>query len=315
MRRRLNLRQIEAFKAVIEHGTVSAAAAMLNVSQPAMSKLIAHLEADAALRLFDRAKGRLTPTEQGMRLYEEVDRIFSGVQQVENAIDAIHRHAQGRLAIGVMPALSGAFVQRAVTAFLQVHPGTYCVIESRSSQSIMESLIERKLDVGFVEIRLSNPYVAVEPLMEHPSVCIMPRGHPLAAKRVVHPGDLADVPFVSFDPEGVTGQRIGAVFAAHAIRPNVALVANISLTVGELVASGAGVSLVHPVMVSGLRDRVVVRRFEPETSSGFLLCHRREGRNARLVQSFLDVARATAQRILAEALAETPNPRVGRRTV
>jgi DNA-binding transcriptional LysR family regulator len=71
VRRRLNLRQIEAFKAVIEHGTVSAAAAMLHVSQPAMSKLIAHLETDAALRLFDRAKGRLTPTEQGMRLYAE----------------------------------------------------------------------------------------------------------------------------------------------------------------------------------------------------------------------------------------------------
>jgi DNA-binding transcriptional LysR family regulator len=309
----LNLRQIEAFKAVIEHGTISAAASVLHVSQPAMSKLIAHLEADAALRLFDRVKGRLIPTEQGMRLYEEVDRIFSGVQQVENAIDAIHRQAQGRLAIGVMPALSGDFVQRVVTGFLRIHPGTYCVIESRSSQWIMESLVERKLDVGFVEVRVNNPYVAAEPLMEHPSVCVMPRGHPLAAKRVIRPRDLADVPFVSFDQEGVTGQRIGAMLAAHAVRPNVALVANVSLTVGEFVASGAGVSLGHPVMASGLRDRVVVRRFEPATSSGYLLCHGREGRNARLVESFLDVARATGRRVLAEALGETPKPRAARR--
>src|SRR4051794_13727086 len=126
MRRRINLRQIEAFKAVIEHSTVSTAASVLNISQPAMSKLIAHLEADAELRLFERIKGRLAPTEQGMRLYEEIDRIFSGVQQVENAIDAIHRHSQGRLVIGVMPALSGSFVQQVVTAFLRVHPGTYC---------------------------------------------------------------------------------------------------------------------------------------------------------------------------------------------
>ncbi len=91
--RRLNLRQIEAFKAVIEHGTVSAAASVLHVSQPAISKLIANLEADAALRLFDRFKRRLTPTEPGIRLYAEVDRIFSGVQEVENAVDAIHRQA------------------------------------------------------------------------------------------------------------------------------------------------------------------------------------------------------------------------------
>ncbi len=309
MQRRLNLRQIEAFKAVIEHGTVSAAAAMLHISQPAMSKLIAHLEADAALRLFDRAKGRLMPTEQGMRLYAEVDRIFSGVQQVENAVDAIHRQAQGRLAIGVMPALSGAFVQRVVTAFLQIHPGTYCVIESRSSQWIMESLVHRKLDVGFVNVQAGNPYVAAEPLMDHPSVCIMPRGHPLTAKRVIRPRDLADVPFVSFDPEGVTGQRIGAMLAEHGIRPNITLVANVSLTLCEFVASGAGVALDHPVMASGFRDRIVMRRFEPATSSDFLLCHGREGRNARLVESFLDVARATARRILAEALEETQKPR------
>ncbi len=308
MRRRLNLRQIEAFKAVIEHGTVSAAAAMLHVSQPAMSKLIAHLEADSGLRLFDRAKGRLTPTGQGARLYAEIDRIFSGVQQVENAVDAIHRQAQGRLAIGVMPALSGAFVQRVVTDFLKLHPGTYCVVESRNSQWLMDSLVDRKLDVGFVETRMSSPYVAAEPLMEHPSVCIMPRGHPLAAKRVIRPADLADVPFVSFDPEGTTGQRIGALLATHGVRPNVALVANISLTVCEFVAAGAGVSLEHPVMATGFGDRIVVRRFEPATSSGFLLCHGREGRNARLVESFLDVARVTGRRILAEALAETPKP-------
>ena len=78
---------------MIEHGTVSTAAAVLHVSQPAISKLIANVEADAALHLFDRFKGRLTPTEPGIRLYAEVDRIFSGVQQVENAVDAIRRQA------------------------------------------------------------------------------------------------------------------------------------------------------------------------------------------------------------------------------
>ncbi len=81
-----------------------------------------------------------------------------------------------------------------------------------------------------------------------------------------------------------------------------------SLTLCEFVASGAGVSLDHPVMVSGFRDRVVVRRFEPATSSGFLLCRGRETRNARRVERFLVGARTTARRILAEALEETPKP-------
>ena len=79
MPRHLYLRQIEAFKAVIENGTISRAAVLLSISQPSMSKLIAHLEQDTGLKLFDRVKGRIAPTEQAMRLYDEVERIFGGV--------------------------------------------------------------------------------------------------------------------------------------------------------------------------------------------------------------------------------------------
>src|ERR1700720_690729 len=103
MPRHINLRQVEAFKAVIENGTISRAAEILHVSQPAMSKLIAHFEFDTGLKIFDRHKGRLAPTENGMRLYNEIDRIFAGIRQVENAVDVIRREEQGRISIGVLP--------------------------------------------------------------------------------------------------------------------------------------------------------------------------------------------------------------------
>ena len=307
MRRRVNLRQIEAFKAVIEHGTVSSAAAALNVSQPALSKALAQLEADTELRLFDRVKGRLAPTELGMRLYAEIERIFSGVQQVENAIDALHRQAQGRLQIGVMPALSGAFVQRVVTAFLQAHPGTFCSVDARSSQWIMESLVGRGLDVGLLSSGMQNPYLESEVLLEHPIVCIMAAGQPRAARRIDYPADLADLPYVSLDPETETGQRITATLAAHGVSPSIALVANLSRTVCEFVAAGTGVSLVHPLMVSDL-DRIAVRPFEPRTMLGFLLSHRQASRNARLVDGFIRSARATSDAMLQEALADHSQP-------
>ena len=302
MRRHINLRQIEAFKAVIEHGTVSTAALILNVSQPAMSKLIAHLEADAELRLFDRVKGRLAPTKAGMQLYEEIDRIFSGVQQVENAVDALHRQTKGRLLIGVMPALSGVFVRRVVTAFLARHPGTYCAVEARSSQWITGALADRKLDIGFVSPSMQNPYVASELLLEHPVVCIMPIGHALASKRRITVKDLSGVPFVSFDQESSTGKRMAAVFEAAGVAPKVTLVVNVAPTLCEFVAAGEGVSLVHPVTIGGFRDRLVVRPFSPATPLAFQLCHSRESRNAHLIHDALDVARSTARQILDEAL-------------
>ncbi|HWK43458.1 MAG TPA: LysR family transcriptional regulator [Stellaceae bacterium] len=300
MRRRLSLRQIEAFKSVIEHGTISRAAAVLHVSQPAMSKMIANLESDADLVLFDRLKGRLAPTQRGMRLYDEIDRIFSGVQQVENAVDAILREDQGRIAIGVMPALSGSFVQQVTMGLLQRHPQAFCVVESRSSQRIAEWLLTRKLDVGLVSSDIDNPYLVSESLMEHPLICIMPAGHALAAKSLVRPADLDGMPFVSFNPEGRTSQHLAALFAEHEARLNVVMVANQAPTLCEFVAAGLGVSLLHPAMVGGFGERLIVRRFEPAIPYDFRLCRSRDSRNARLVEDFMEVARETARRVLTE---------------
>jgi DNA-binding transcriptional LysR family regulator len=297
MTRRINLRQVEAFKAVIEYGTVSRAAEMMNVSQPAMSKLIAHLEEDTGLQLFDRLKGRLAPTRRGMRLYEEIDRIFAGVRQVENAIDTIRRDEQGRILIGVMPALSGSFIQQATCAFLTHHPDVFCSIQSRSSQWITDGLVTRKLDVGLVIAPIDNPYIVAEPMMGHPVVCILPLGHPLGTKDVITPEDLAGVPFVSFDPESHTSQRVTSALEAHGVTPHTVMIASVSPTLCEFVAAGVGVSLVHPLIVGGLRDKLVIRRFEPTIQLDFYLCRLRDSRNARLVETYLEVTREAAAAI------------------
>lgn len=297
MVRRLNLRQIEAFKAVIEYGTVSRAAEMINISQPAMSKLVAHLEDDTGLRLFDRVKGRLVATRRGMRLYEEIDRIFAGVRQIENAVEAIRRDEQSRLLIGVMPALSGSFIQQATSRFQASQPGVFCSVQSRSSQWIADGLVSRKLDVGFTVAPVDNPYVVSEPLMAHPLVCILPLGHPLAEKSVITPRDLDGVAFVSFDPESFTSRRIGHVFAAEGVAPDIVMVVSISPTLCEFVAAGAGVSLVHPSAVGGLRGRVAIRSFEPAVQLDYQLCRIRDSRNARLVEAFLEGARHAAAEV------------------
>jgi DNA-binding transcriptional LysR family regulator len=302
MVRQLNLRQVEAFKAVIEYGTVSRAAEMMNVSQPATSKLIAHLEEDTGLRLFDRVKGRLVPTRHGMRLFEEIDRIFAGVRQVENAVEAIRRDEQSRLLIGVMPALSGSFIQQATSRFLAKQPGVFCSVMSRSSQWIADSLVTRRLDVGLIVSPVDNPYLVAEPLMAHPVVCVLPLGHLLAEKSVITPKDLDGIPFVSFDPESFTSRRVGQVMDANGAAPNVVMIVNVAPTLCEFVAAGLGVSLVHPLIVGSLRDKVAIRPFEPAIQLTFQLCRVRDCRNAQLVDAFLEGVRTVADEISATIL-------------
>lgn len=297
MARQVNLRQIEAFKAVIECGTVSAAAELLNISQPAMSQLVAHLELDSDLKLFDRIKGRLVPTERGLRLYDEVGRIFAGVRQVENAIEVIRREEQGTLAVGVMPALASTFIPRVLPSFLRREGKVFCSVNQLSSQWILDWLVARKLDVGLVGAGFDNPYVKLEPLLAHPLVCIMPTDHPLTAKRLIEPDDLDDVPFIALHPDTHAGRRVQTMFETHGVRPRTVAIANVAPTLCECVAAGVGVSLLHPLSVSGREHRLAIRRFEPEIMYHFQLCRSADNRNAAIVDAFAEELQATAEEI------------------
>src|SRR5579859_7523766 len=219
MLRAINLRQIETFKALIERGTVSRAAEAVSISQPAASKLLMHLESDTGLKLFNRQKGRLTPTAQALRLYEEIDRIFAGVRQVESAIAVVRREAQGRLIVGVLPAFDGPLLHQATSNFLKRNPNVYCSIQSHASRQIAEGVLTRQIDVGIVTSRVDNPIVATEPLLEYPLICIMPIGHPLAKHKVIRPKDINGVSFVAYAAETYIGQKIEALFEKYEIAP------------------------------------------------------------------------------------------------
>jgi DNA-binding transcriptional LysR family regulator len=237
-----------------------------------------------------------------MRLYEEIDRIFAGMRQVERAVEVVRREEQGQIVIGVMPALSGSFIQRATAGFLRERPHVYVSIMARSSQFIAEWLVSRQIDVAIISSRIDNPYFVAEPLMRRPLVCILPLDHPLADRPVIRIEELADVPQIAFAATSQTRQRIDAVFEEHGLRPRIVLEATISPTVCEFVAAGLGVSLVHPLLADGMKGRVAIRRFVPDIPFDFLLCHARETRNAGLVDAFVQETRAAAEAISAEIL-------------
>jgi DNA-binding transcriptional LysR family regulator len=301
MAQTLNLRQIEAFKAVIEHGTVSQAAMVLGVSQPAVSKLLAHLEADTGLRLFDRVRGKLAATPHGMRLYEEIDRIFTGLRQVEQAVDSIRRDEQRTLFVGVLPALSGSFIRRVTMNFLRHHPDVRVNIQTRGSQFLADWLATRQIDVALVGSRVDNPYIDREPMFQHPLVCALPVNHELTRKRVIRPRDLSGLPFIAFGADTQTSQLAQAAFAQADARLNIVLDTNTAPSVCEFVAAGLGVSLIHPLFADGFQNRLVLRRFEPEMQFHFQLCRMHASRNAGLVEAFVEEARVLAAQVPRES--------------
>ena len=304
MKRPLNLRQIEAFKAVIEHGTVSRAAQALFVSQPAVSKLLTHLEEETGLALFERVRGKLAPTGYGVRLYEEVDRIFSGLQQVEQAVESIRRDEQRHLRIGVQPALSVSFIRRVTMGFLETHKDVRLTIETRSSRFVAEWLMTRKIDVGLIGSQVDSPFVDREVLFRSPLVCAFHPNHPLANKRVIRPRDLDGVPYIGFGTTTQTHELVAGAFKDAGAHLNVVLETSTAPTVCEFVAAGLGVSLIHPLFAAGMHKRMVLRRFEPELILNFYICRNQASRNPSLTDAFIDQARKVAANISEDLLKE-----------
>lgn len=300
MPRSLNLRQVEIFKAVIEYGTVSKGAEVLNISQPAASKLLMQLESDHGLKLFDRAKGRLTPTPQGMRLYQEIERIFSGVRQVESAIGVIRREDQARLMIGIPPALAGVFIQRAIGTFLEKNPKVMCSITTYRMQWLAEQIVARKLDVGIVPAHIDNPYIVSETMLHHPMICILPLGHPLAEHKTILAEHLHNAPFVAFSTDTYTGRKVQNAFEMLGVAPHMVLTADANPTICQFVAAGFGVSLVDPMFVVGMEDRFAIRPFAPEIPAENFAYYARDARNKDLILAFISEVRATAALHVAE---------------
>src|SRR4051812_27383298 len=120
--RMLNPRQIEAFRTVIVTGGISNAARALNITQPAVSRLIQDLQYALGLTLFAKRGSRLVPTNEALSLYREVERQFVGLERIENAARNLREGRAGSLRVAALPAFNVGFLQRVVGAYLAQRP-------------------------------------------------------------------------------------------------------------------------------------------------------------------------------------------------
>ena len=102
----VNLRHIEIFHAIMTAGNLTEAARMLHTSQPTVSRELARFEKVLGLTLFERTRGRLHPTVQGLRLFEEVQRSWYGLDRIVSAAESLREFRQGELSIVCLPVFS-----------------------------------------------------------------------------------------------------------------------------------------------------------------------------------------------------------------
>ena len=140
----MRLRHIEVFNAVMLTGSVSAAARLMNVTQPAVSRILAHAELQLGFALFQRVKGRLVPTQEAQTLYPQVQQLFAQLDEVQRLAASLKNPQRcDELRILTVFALSVELLPRALRAFRARYPGVAVTIDALHSPQIVAALLRR----------------------------------------------------------------------------------------------------------------------------------------------------------------------------
>lgn len=285
----MNLRQLEAFRAVILGQTVTRAAEMLHISQPAATRLISALEEDIGFALFERLKGRLQPTPEALVLYEEVQRSLLGVERIARTAQEIRTLKRGSLQIACAPAMGLGFMPRAITAFQREHPEVQISLVVHSSREVVDLVVGGRCDLGVIVEPNTYPSPRAEKLLKSRMLCALPVGHRLEPQALIVPEDLEGEAFISYPHAIASRQHVDAIFAAHGVQRHLRLETQLSLPMCLFVEEGAGVALVDAISALEYRGQgVVFRAFEPAIEMDFSLLLPPQAPLSRLQERFVE---------------------------
>ena len=285
-----NLRHLEIFRTLIQTLSVTETASLLNVSQPAVSKAMAQLQATVGLKLFNRIHGRLQPSGDGLRLLAETERLLNQVSLFDDEVLALRGAHHGRLAVAAIPALAIGAIAGSVGAFRVHHPKVQIEFHMEMSARIVDLVSQHRIELAFIHGAPQNANIRTELLGESEIACQFRADHPLASKQIITAPDIKDEDLVFLDPGSPPNHLIRENFARAGIHPQVVTEINASHLAGHVVSVG-GVAFVDR-MSAGSDGRVptVCRPFRPRVALRVYAIWPAHRPLARVAKEFLDIA-------------------------
>ncbi|MEX0923440.1 MAG: LysR substrate-binding domain-containing protein [Rhodovibrionaceae bacterium] len=283
----MNFRRLQAFRAVMAEGSVTRAGHAMHISQPAVSRLLADLEADLGVALFARDKGRLIPTPEAELLHQEAELAFSGLERLNDAAQAVRGLRRGQLRIICETVYAEGLLPRLAAAYHAANPDIAIEIDIGPSTRVAEWVALTWYDLGLVVLPMSHPELTLLPLGSRRAVCAVPSDHPLAERASIRPEDLEGQRFISLVSGTPFRSVIDRAFDDAGIKRDIHLEARTQHALCAFVASGAGCTIVDPCLAEDISNpRIAFRRFEPEISWSLALALPRNHRSSMICQDF-----------------------------
>jgi DNA-binding transcriptional LysR family regulator len=264
-RHRISIREMEMILAVLTSGTMAKAALQLNISQPAISRMVKHAEERTGLQLFERRGTRLIPTSDLNTLSAEFERVFNSVDRVQGLAMALSAGLGRAVHVSTMSVFATTLLTPAFLDLRETHPRTPMAVKLNHRSGVERDIISEEFDIGLVHGVFHHESLTAVPLCTAHVVCLMQRTHPLAARSEIGPRDLADVDLVSMGRNSPLSRQVMDAFEAAGVERRIVIQIADSGLAAHFCASGLGLALLDPFFISAApSEDLVIRPFVPE---------------------------------------------------
>ncbi|MEL0154662.1 LysR family transcriptional regulator [Sphingopyxis sp.] len=289
----VSFRALRVFAEIMRTGSATAAGKQLSLSQPAVSRLIAQLEAQVGFDLFYRDRGKLVPTADGTKLIQEVELSLSSLDRFNSLVRDIAGYSAGTVRIVAPPSFAEGVLPDIVSRFRERFPGVEFSIDSRSVETARTMIAMRYVDCGFVKLPTDESDLAIEQIVSSGSVCVMRGDHPLAGRGAITPSDIGRHPLILLGAGRHWRTQVDAAFAAFGLRPTVAIETHTHGSACALAARGNGMAILNELLVKPyLHHPLVARPFDPPIEHEYAFAVSNVSRPSRLTLEFQKEVRA-----------------------
>jgi DNA-binding transcriptional LysR family regulator len=292
----MDTRQLQAFCAVVEKKSFSQAAEQLGVTQPAVSLQVRALEQRLGQSLLDRSGRRVEPTEAGRRLYRSAQRMLALEEQLLDEVSADDGRLTGTLAIGASTGPGAHLVPLLLCDFQREHPDLHIALSIWDTQTVIDRVVDRQLELGVVGALRRHRSLEFEPLVRDEIVLAVPPGHD-AAGGTISLDELKEETLIVMQ-EGAGVRQVveeelrRAGLRLRGVEPRLEL--GLQESVKSAVAAGYGVAFISRTAIEGelAAGRLAAAQVEGVEPARQIYIVRARGRSAtRAAEAFLSFAK------------------------
>jgi DNA-binding transcriptional LysR family regulator len=291
----MNARQIEVFHAVMKTGSISGAASLLRVSQPAVSQVLLHTEDQLRFPLFHRVKGRLQETAQARLLHREVEKVYHGLERVRSLADSLRYGAGGAIQVLASPGPGHSILPEALRLFRAAYPQIQVTLDLLSYGLMVEKMKTQQADLAVALCPSAETSLTASHLCVSTLFCLLPPNHPLCAIETVQPGDLQGHPLIAFSGASAVGRLVMKALREVGEEPDVAVTVPFGTNTYNLVGAGIGVAIVDGFTAEGAKAfGLQVRPFDCAELLEVVILRNRERPPTKEVEAFVVLLQQTA---------------------